>query len=373
MEISDALSRPPSTTRTLRLFLSHTVSGQAWQTNSMDNDAEKPDFETGEGIAAWQFKLDGRLLEMQRSKGPPSQRKFSTLVKKMMIELERDPTLYPDGNVIEWPRISGPSASNPALDGFTVRRTGDQPTKIRVVLYLEHYPEQFKVHHELASILNISQASRMDCLKALWDYVKINGLQDRADRRTIKLDDSLKYLFNVDAVPFFRLADLANQFLMPVDPIVLNYEIDPSVAPPEKPQGFDVTIQVEDAYLRSKMQSFVTPSRDTTSRINKLDEEIAGLAQSLHNSELKRAFLAEFAENPTEFIQTWLESQSRDLDAILAPSAFDGQSIRTEELRRSEFFRMPWVEEGVSVYHGQKMAGVLSQAQQAAVHGRFGM
>jgi len=49
------------TTRTLRIFLSHTVSGQLWQTGG-DVAAN---FETGEGIPAWAFKIEGRLLEVR--------------------------------------------------------------------------------------------------------------------------------------------------------------------------------------------------------------------------------------------------------------------------------------------------------------------
>lgn len=61
-------------------------------------------------------------------------------------------------------------------------------------MYLEHYPEQFKLQDELASVINVSQVSRLDALKALWDYIKINNLQDRLDRRTIKLDSKLEYV-----------------------------------------------------------------------------------------------------------------------------------------------------------------------------------
>jgi SWI/SNF-related matrix-associated actin-dependent regulator of chromatin subfamily D len=68
-------------------------------------------------------------------------------------------------------------------------------------------------------------------------------------------------------------------------------------------------------------------------------------AQSLHNSYLKRTFLQSFAEDPAKFIQTWLESQSRDLETILGSGPSDGLTIRQEELRRSEFFQLPWVEE----------------------------
>lgn len=39
--------------------------------------------------------------------------------------------------------------SHPTLDGFTIRRTGDTPTKIRLILLLQQYPEQFRVLPEL--------------------------------------------------------------------------------------------------------------------------------------------------------------------------------------------------------------------------------
>ena len=57
----DGSTRFSQTTRTLRLFLSHTVSGQLWQTGG---DVGVPNFDTGEGIPAWAFKIEGRLLEV---------------------------------------------------------------------------------------------------------------------------------------------------------------------------------------------------------------------------------------------------------------------------------------------------------------------
>jgi SWI/SNF-related matrix-associated actin-dependent regulator of chromatin subfamily D len=48
----------------------------------------------------------------------------------------------------QWPRA--PGHHNPPLDGFTIRRTGDLQTKIRIIMYLEHFPEQYKVIGELS-------------------------------------------------------------------------------------------------------------------------------------------------------------------------------------------------------------------------------
>ena len=60
---------------------------------------------------------------------------------------------------------------------------------------------------------------------------------------------------------------------------------------------------------------------------------------------MKKTFLESFAQDPAQFIQTWLESQSRDLESILGSGPTEGQTVRQEELKRSEFFQLPWVEE----------------------------
>lgn len=69
---------------------------------------------------------------------------------------------------------------------------GDQPTKARVILHMDHYPEQFKVHPDLGSVLGIKEDSRAGVIQTLWNYIKINGLQDKADRKRIHIDAALR-------------------------------------------------------------------------------------------------------------------------------------------------------------------------------------
>ncbi|TEB33685.1 SWI/SNF complex 60 kDa subunit [Coprinellus micaceus] len=353
IEVQDALSRTPSTTRTLRIFLGHTVSGQVWQTGGEPSAAN---FETGEGIPAWQVRIEGRLLEPtnSRHRDKTPSRKFSTLVKRMIVDLERDPNLYTEGNTVEWPRLPGPQ--NPAMDGFTIRRTGDSPTKMRVLLYLEHFPEQYKVLPELGSILGIKEDSRIGVIQALWNYIKLQGLQDKVDRKLIRADDKLRMLFGGDSFHFQRLPDLVNRFLAQPDPIVLWYTVNPAMAPPERPQAWDVEIKMEDTAMKNRMAAMLQTSKETAQTLHKLDEEIALLAQSLHNSHVKKVFLESFAEDPANFIHTWLESQSRDLESIMGSGPTEGMTVRQEELRRSEFFQLPWVEEAVAIQHGVNLA-----------------
>ncbi|KAK0483375.1 BAR-domain-containing protein [Armillaria novae-zelandiae] len=341
VEIQDSLARNPTTTRTLRLFLSHTVSSQIWQTGG----EQMANFETGEGIPAWSFKIEGRLLEVgnQRSKDKAPTRKFSTFIKKMIVELDRDPSLYPEGNIVEWPRATG--LQNPVLDGFTVRRTGDAAVKLRIILYPDHYPEQYKVSPELGDILGIKEESRVGVIQTLWNYIKLHGLQDKVDRRLVRADEKLALIFRAESIAFQKLPDVVNQYLSTPEPVVLRYTIDPSVPPPDRPAAWDIEVKAEDVFLKNRMSVMLQTNRESAQNLVKLDEEITLHAQSLHNSHLKRTFLESFAKNPAEFIQTWLESQSRDLETILGSGPTEGLTVRQEELRRSEFFKLPWVEE----------------------------
>ena len=135
------------------------------------------------------------------------------MIKSMVVDLERDPNLYTDGNVVEvslnhaivyttspssehnhqWHRPQQtPNAQPYALDGFNVRRTGDSQVKIRVIIHLDQYPEQFKVDPELSSIIEVKSDSRPGVIAALWNYIKVHNLQDKTDRKLIRLDARLR-------------------------------------------------------------------------------------------------------------------------------------------------------------------------------------
>ncbi|KAI0944266.1 hypothetical protein AcW1_002018 [Taiwanofungus camphoratus] len=354
VEVQDALQRIIPTTRTLRVFLSHMTSGQAWQQGTNESGG-KVNPETGEGIPAWSFRIEGRLLEIpnQRAKDRAPPRKFSTLIKHMVVELDRDTALYPEGNIVEW--VRGPS--QPQLDGFTVRRKGDGSTKIRIVLHLEQQPEQYKVHPDLGNILGLKEESRTGVVQALWNYIKIQGLQDKVDRRMVRADAHLRPIFGTESVLFQQLPELVNRYLLPPDPIVLHYTLNPGVPPPDKPGAWDVEVKLDDSGLKGRMSHVVVQmAQDTAKNLVKLDEEIALHVQSLNNAHLKRTFLRAFANDPRQFIQTWLASQARDLENVLGSGPSEGATVRLEDLKRSEFFRLPWVEEAVAVQEGLRLA-----------------
>ncbi|KZV74852.1 SWI/SNF complex subunit [Peniophora sp. CONT] len=356
-EIQDAMGRVATTSRTLRVFVSHTVSEQVWQTSNSD----EPNFETGKGVPAWQLKIEGRLLEpanaRQKDKAP---RPFSTFVKDMIVEFERDPALYPDSNIVEWHR----GTNQPTLDGYTIRRMGDRPTNIRISLYLDQHPEVYKIRSELAGVIGLKEGTQVEMIQAVWNYVKLQNLIDKTDRRRIVLDAPLKQLLHAllgaaspEVILFSSLPELVSRCVLRADPIKLHYTLDPTSPPSDKPQAWDIQIKVDDLALKAKMAGVtVNASPQATAELSKLDEEIAIQVQSMHASVLKRDFLSAFAEDPAGFVQRWVASQARDLETVMGSGPTDGATLRREDLQRSEYFRLPWVEEAVAVWEGMRLA-----------------
>ncbi|KAI3452057.1 hypothetical protein Pfo_008722 [Paulownia fortunei] len=59
-----------------------------------------------------------------------------------------------------------------------------------------------------------SALPRSDVVKRIWDYIKLNNLQDPSDKRQILCDEKLKELFNVDTFCGFTVAKLLTAHLI---------------------------------------------------------------------------------------------------------------------------------------------------------------
>jgi SWI/SNF-related matrix-associated actin-dependent regulator of chromatin subfamily D len=66
-----------------------------------------------------------------------------------------------------------------------------------------------------------------------------------------------------------------NRFLLAPDPIVLNYQINPALPPPEHPSAWDVEVKIEDTSLKGRMSAMVNMSKESAQDLVKLDEEVS--------------------------------------------------------------------------------------------------
>ena len=64
----------------------------------------------------------------------------------------------------------------------------------------------------LAAVIGAKAVPRTEIIKKIWDYIKKNGLQDKANRRMINADEKLKVVFaGKTQVSMFDLAKIVSQ------------------------------------------------------------------------------------------------------------------------------------------------------------------
>ena len=65
----------------------------------------------------------------------------------------------------------------------------------------------------LAEVIGNKAMARTEMVKKIWDYIKKNNLQDKANRRNINADEKLRPLFGKDQVSMFDLAKILSKHL----------------------------------------------------------------------------------------------------------------------------------------------------------------
>ncbi|KAF9924075.1 SWI SNF, matrix associated, actin dependent regulator of chromatin, sub d, member 1 [Linnemannia zychae] len=345
LDLQETLNKPVKTKRTLRIFISN-----------LSHDQESPESEEDElrldsgPTPSWTLKVEGRLIDEANAsayKNRQTSRKFSSFFRSVMIELDRDSNLYPNGNFVEWHK----SANQPDVDGFEIKRHGDENVKVKVILHVDNSPERFKLSPELADVLAIDVETRPGIMMALWQYIKFHQLQDPEDKRNINCDQKLAALFGQPKISFPALPELIGRFLSPPDPIVLEYTVRVDKPYHLSSHCYDLDVEVDDPTFKSKINNLVsaTSLNNATNtlpkQIHAQDEQIMQYIQSMQNSKTKRDFLLRFANDPVDFLDRWVASQSRDLEVILGES-----HVNLEDQRRADFYSQQWVNEAVFHY-----------------------
>ncbi|KAI8987861.1 hypothetical protein BDF20DRAFT_292780 [Mycotypha africana] len=359
LSIQEALGKPNK--RTLRIFVSNTAADQS----NLQADEANP-FESNEDNSpSWILRVEGRLLDplIPTKKAQPVQ-KFSSFFKSIIIQLDRDPEQYPEGNLTEWHK----QPSMVDVDGVELKRKGDKDVNAKIILVPDFTPQKYKTSKALANIIKLHLATKAQILAELNHYIRLNHLQDETDKRKINCNDALKGLLDgLEVVEFKDLPHLLFiehcHIAMP-DPIVIDYTIQVEDGRQFHPPVFAYDMEVElDSLLRQKMLNTVASSSPSQKEILSLDDKIVQCTQSINNSKQKCDFLQQFATSPVQFIHKWITSQAYELEISL------GQThVNLEEVRQSEFYKQPWVKEAVFHYltskTQQRMQELLATQQQ---------
>ncbi|KAJ1731142.1 SWI/SNF and RSC complex subunit Ssr3 [Coemansia sp. Benny D160-2] len=391
LEVQEALGKPVYKKRILRVFVSNLAANQAAAAGGNDEtDAE------GKGTGArldsaeapsWTLRIEGRLVDPPgtSSKARLPAHKFSEFINSMVVELERDPELYAD-NVVQWRR----SAAEGDVDGFEVKRRGDEDVKTKIMLDIRTATDRFKVNSPvLRELLDIrGTISKAGFIMKLWQYIKLNSLQDSEDPDQIRCDAGLRQAFGNAVVSFTAIPQMLHVFLTRPDPLIIEYTVRVHEGDFHMGQyAFDIEVEVEELARQGAgpLANVLTRQRELAHIQGQLTQKM----QEIYNARSKRDFLRNFADDPVAFTHRWIDNQTKDLEVILgdrrhgleaALSAImvaDGTSQEmtserkqalekeaTKWLKESALYDEPWAEEAVFHYLSAKTQERMQQLLQ---------
>ncbi|OAY29396.1 SWI/SNF complex component SNF12 homolog [Manihot esculenta] len=341
VDIQEALKNPPCVQKTLRIYVFNTFANQI-KTIPKKPNAEPP---------TWMLKIVGRILEdgidpdqpgvVQKSN--PLYPKFSYFFKRVTIML--DQRLYPDNHMIVWEHSRTPATH----EGFEVKRTGDKEFTVVIRLEMNYLPEKFKLSPALMEVLGIEVDTRPRIIAAIWHYVKARKLQNPEDPSFFNCDPPLQKVFGEAKMKFTMVSQKISQHLSPPQPIVLEHKIKLSGNSPAGTICYDVVVDVPFPIQREL--NALLANAEKNKEIETCDEGICAAIRKVHEHRRRRAFFLGFSQSPVEFINTLIESQSRDLKLVAGEA---GRSAEKE--RRADFFNQTWVEDAVIRYLNRKPA-----------------
>lgn len=79
------------------------------------------------------------------------------------------------------------------------------------------FQKPFNLSYQLGDLVGVSQLSRPQVVKRLWEHIKGNDLQDPQDRRQIRCDDKMQAVFKQQKIDMFQMNKLLGNHLYPVD------------------------------------------------------------------------------------------------------------------------------------------------------------
>lgn len=333
VDIQESIKNPPRVQKMLRIHVFNTFANQS-QSGTQKEQTEQP---------SWSLKIIGRLLENGTDSERPSltNPKFSSFFKKITIYL--DQSLYPDNHVILWES----SRSLALNEGFEVKRNGDKEFTAIIRLEMNYTPEKFKLSPALSEVLGIEVETRPRIIAAIWQYVKTKKLQIPTDTSFFTCDPPLRKLFGEDKVKFALVSQKISQHLSPPQPIHLEHRVKLSGDSPVGNTCYDVLVDVPFS-LDKDMSNFLE-SLEKHREIDACDEAICSAIKKIHEHRRRRAFFLGFSQSPSEFINAFISSQSKDLKTAASDAARSA-----EKEHRSDFYNQPWVEDAVIRYLNRK-------------------
>jgi chromatin remodeling complex protein RSC6 len=277
----------------------------------------------------WVLRIQGKINPITNDKKSGFYRKFSYFFHKVQIKF--DPSNSEQYQDIEWVR-----QSNADTDGFEIKRPMGETTgtlRLKIFFYLNSYLQEYKLSDELAELLGITQANRSYLLNQIWQYIKINSLQDLENPNIILNNKDLRDIFKCEKMDISSLIPRLLEHLKPCEPIEINYEISENT----EEKLYDIVVTIDDPHFldisnflsNSENESILFPkslffhksdqksdkyqqtfTENFYNKLQEYDRNISDLMEKFKKHKYKFDFYDMYAKDPIKFINNFMIQQN---------------------------------------------------------------
>ena len=226
------------------------------------------------------------------------------------------------------------------VDGFSIKRPAkEENMKIKILFYLSYHIQEFILTPSLSELLGISRGTRPQILYHLWQYIKLNSLQDNENPKIVINNKQLSKIFNCEKMEISSLTSRLSEHLKIPPPIEIEFYVHDLSEDYSKNQILkDIELTIDDPYCNNLLgflsnaneESLLFPKRFFISnnlgngdnfgkyleKINDLEKQYSSYMNIMKRHKYYYDFFDAYEKDPILFIDNFMIQQNELIKKI---------------------------------------------------------
>ena len=247
-------------------------------------------------------------------------------------------------------------------DGLCIKRPAkEENMKIKILFYLSYHIQEFVLTPKLAELLGITQGTLPQILYHLWQYIKLNSLQDNENPKIIINNKQLTQIFGLDKIEISFLTGRLCEHLKTPPPLEIDFNIHDLNEDYSKNQILkDIEITIDDPYCNNLLgflsnaneESLLFPKRFFTSmnslmsgqtnyfekylaKINDIEKQYSTFMSIMKRHKYYYDFFDAYEKDPILFIDNFMIQQNELIKRINDQAS----SIAKADYNSSQYYK----------------------------------
>ena len=226
------------------------------------------------------------------------------------------------------------------VDGFCIKRPAkEENMKITILFYLSYHIQEFVLAKELSELLGITRGTRPQILYHLWQYIKLNSLQDNENPKIVINNKQLSKIFKCEKMEISSLTSRLSEYLKIPPPIEIEFLVHDLREDYSKNQILkDIELTIDDPYCNNLLgflsnaneESLLFPKRFFVSnnlgsgdifgkyleKINDIEKQYSSYVNIMKRHKYYYDFFDAYEKDPILFIDNFMIQQNELIKKI---------------------------------------------------------